>query len=77
MSTDDRAETVGQKEAVIDALFAAWLRFPDQRLGQFLINAVARADIRASLFYVEDFELLRMAEAYVATHGTKEGKGDG
>jgi hypothetical protein len=52
----DRAETEGQKEAVIDALYAAWLKRPHLRLGQLICNVTQPGP---PVFYVEDFELVR------------------
>jgi hypothetical protein len=57
-----RAHTTEQKRAIIERLYAAWLRYPEQRLSQFISNATRGCDI----FYIEDeaflAELEQMAE---------------
>lgn len=57
MSIKDRADTPGLKEAVIDQLFATWLKYPEMRLGQLLVNFLDRNG--PDMFNIEDFELYR------------------
>lgn len=70
----DRADTDGLKEAVIDALYVVWCRCPQLRLGQLLANALIRGDDERPLFYVEDFDLLRKAEAFVRSQHPSDGE---
>lgn len=67
--SDQRAYTEGQKEAIIDALFTAWRKMPELRLGQLLANALIRGGDEVPLFYVEDFDLLKKTERFVAEYG--------
>ena len=67
--SDQRAYTEGQKEAILDALFVAWLKMPELRLGQLLANALIRGGDEVPLFYVEDFELLKKTERFVDEYG--------
>lgn len=60
MERHERATTPEQKREVIDRLYAAWLKVPDLRLGQFLSNAVSE------IFYVEDGAIADDAEAYAS-----------
>ena len=39
-------------DRILTLLRVIWLRFPDWRLGQLLVNAVP--EIESSLFYIED-----------------------
>lgn len=54
-----RAHTPEEKKAICDRLYAAWLKNPQQRLGQLLLNA-ARSE--TEFFYAEDQELIRLVE---------------
>ena len=59
MSTPGRADTPEKKRAVVEAVLAAWLCSPDQRLGQLISNGVTRAHGHAAdIFYAEDDELV-------------------
>ena len=60
-----RAQTPGEKRAVIERLYAAWLAAPDLRLGQ-LIDLGAE---KASLFYIEDQPFAEHMEKFAAHHG--------
>ena len=58
-----RAVTAKDKRAVIERLYAAWCAFPDQRLGQLIVNACS-ARSTSPLFYTEDEGLCVAAERY-------------
>lgn len=45
----------------------AWMRFPDQRLGQMLLNAVGED----KLFHIEDDDLVEKVEQYVKDFALK------
>jgi hypothetical protein len=65
-----RAETDEQKKQAMDRLLDAWKRCPSLRLTQFLFCAVAPgADMSASLYNLEDFDLVRDAEEWARLHG--------
>jgi len=49
-----RADTPEKKRAVMEAILAAWLKSPHQRLGQLLVNLCRDG---SDLFYVEDTDL--------------------
>lgn len=65
MDTKDRAVTPEQKRAVIERLYAAWLAKPNLRLGQLIANASFRCDASFDPFFVEDFPLVKAAEAWI------------
>jgi hypothetical protein len=68
-----RAETPGEKRAIIERLYAAWLIMPDLRLGQLLENAVPGSPaLGSALYYCEDFELVDRLEKYCMDSKTKE-----
>lgn len=48
----------GPQEALLAALRESWLRNPEQRLGQLLVNAANPKTPCAELFYLEDRALL-------------------
>jgi hypothetical protein len=52
--------TPEQKRAAVERLLAAWLRLPDERLGQLLLNACP-----SGFFYAEDEALLNALESRV------------
>jgi hypothetical protein len=52
--------TPEQKRAAVERLLAVWLRLPDERLGQLLLNACP-----AGFFYAEDEALLNALESRV------------
>ena len=59
----DRAQTEGEKREVLARLLACWLKHPDLRLGQLLVVAAdRRPGSPPSMFYIEDRELVRLAE---------------
>jgi hypothetical protein len=58
-----RAVTPFRKRMVMERLYELWLSAPDQRLGQFLENAVH--DSYMSAFDVEDDQLVAAAERFV------------
>lgn len=47
-----------RSEALLAALREAWLRHPEQRLGQLLVNAANPKTPCPELFYLEDQALL-------------------
>ncbi len=61
-----RAVTPGQKRAVIERLYAAWLHQPQQRLGQLLQNAIHHPlrSTDSSMFNVEDMDLVSKVEGF-------------
>jgi hypothetical protein len=64
MTSSRRAVTEGQKRAVLDMIYQAWLAHPELRLGQLIYNAAlgGTSDVRGAcdwLYAVEDFELAR------------------
>jgi hypothetical protein len=64
MSAAQRANTPEQKKAVVERLLAAWLKCPDLRLGQLILNACpAGREPRSWAYNVEDFALLDHVEA--------------
>lgn len=58
-----RAVTTEAKRAIVERLFAAWLRAPELRFGQMLTAAADRAERDA--FYIEDEALCEAVEALV------------
>ena len=54
-----RASTVAQKSLMIETIFQAWIRCPDLRLGQLIVNAIRASETAANvpLFYIEDDKL--------------------
>jgi hypothetical protein len=58
--TGERALTVTQKRAIVDAVLKQWLRMPELRLGQLIDNALA-----GDLFYAEDSEIAPALERFV------------
>jgi hypothetical protein len=69
MERYERAVTPEQKRAVVERLYAAWLKVPNLRLGQLIANAVDGGEI----FYVPDGGLADDVESY-AYPRRKEGK---
>lgn len=55
----DRAVTSEQKRAVVERLYAAWLKVPEQRFGQLVFNATD-----CLIFYTEDEALAELIEDY-------------
>lgn len=60
-----RAITPEAKRDVSERILKAWLAMPDMRFGQFIENVV-RFCAEAGAFYVEDAELARACEAFIA-----------
>ena len=58
MKTTSKADQSHIQEALLAALREAWLRNPEQRLGQLLVNAADPRTPCAELFYLEDQVLL-------------------
>lgn len=56
-----RADTNEKKEALVKRLLVAWKSVPDQRLGQFLFNAIDEED----MFFMEDSRLIEVLENYL------------
>lgn len=63
MKIEGRAYTEGEKRAVIERVFAAWIQTPHLRLGQLIGNAVGDP------YYTEDDELARRLETFAERHG--------
>lgn len=64
LRTKGRAVTPEDKRIIVERLLAAWSASPDERLGQFIVNATA-ARSKCPLFYEEDDGLCVAAEKYV------------
>lgn len=62
MTLPGRARTPEQKRAIMERVLAAWLRLPEQRLCQLIVNACHRSDV----FYVEDEPLAERVEGFSA-----------
>lgn len=60
MKTLDRARSEKEKEEVINRILYMWKKFPDLRLGQLIENC--RLPGGTDLFFIEDYELVRMVE---------------
>ena len=53
-----RAITVAQKIMMIDAICQSWIKRPDLRLGQLIVNAIRASETaNVPLFYIEDDKL--------------------
>jgi len=54
-----RSNTVAQKSMMIETIFQAWIKCPDLRLGQLIVNAIRASETAANvpLFYIEDDNL--------------------
>ena len=60
-----RANTDSERDEVMQRLLIAWKSSKFQRLSQFLMNAIATSkNPTLDPFYVEDFELVEMAEEF-------------
>jgi hypothetical protein len=57
MAVEGRANTVSKKSMMIEAIFQSWIRCPDLRLGQLIVDAIRSSEIAAPLFYIEDDQL--------------------
>lgn len=66
MKTTSKADPSHIQEALLAALREAWLRNPEQRLGQLLVNAADPRTPCAELFYLEDQVLLERLKATAA-----------
>lgn len=61
-----RATTPEQKRVVIERLYECWLKQPELRLGQLIVNATYEVHQRSGdIFYVEDEELVKLVEDFV------------
>jgi hypothetical protein len=50
-----RAVTATQKSQMIEAIYQSWLKCPDLRLGQLIVNAIRSSETPPiPLFYIED-----------------------
>ena len=53
-----RSNTVAQKSMMIETIFQAWIKCPDLRLGQLIVNAIRASETaNVPLFYIEDDKL--------------------
>ena len=59
-------------ERVLSELGRIWRIYPDQRLGQMLLNAVDQDDI--ALFFTEDDELISIMKTKIYSNFMKEHK---
>jgi hypothetical protein len=73
-----RAITPEQKREVMGRILTAWLRAPDLRLGQLIVNTQRPPGPGPDLFNVEDFELAndvrRFAKFYDRLKRMSEGR---
>ena len=72
---EGRAYTYAEKRAVMEKVLAGWAKTEDQRLGQFLENAVYLDNPEGKdIFYVEDNLLADLAVKYAegSKHGEKK-----
>ena len=46
-------------DGMLEVIRHAWMRYPDLRLGQLLVNAVRPSEPCPEVFYVEDSSLLQ------------------
>lgn len=61
----NRAETEQQKREIIERLFLAWCKVPEQRLGQLIDNShYFHLDEPKSLFSTEDYKLAELVEEF-------------
>jgi hypothetical protein len=58
MKIEGRAYTDEQKRKILDRIYEGWIRYPELRLGQLLVNA------STVLFYREDEALARDVETF-------------
>ena len=56
---EGRANTVSKKNMMIEAIFQSWIKCPDLRLGQLIVNAIRASETapQVPLFYIEDCDL--------------------
>jgi len=59
-----RARMPDEKHEVMCRILKAWCKSPEQRLGQFLINAAGTAN---KLYYLEDYALVKTVEGRAPT----------
>jgi len=59
--TYERANTDRKKKEICNRLYAAWLKYPQLRLGQLIENA---RDLGVQLFYEEDYDLIKDIEKF-------------
>lgn len=58
MSIKGRANTIADKNQMIDVILQSWIKCPELRLGQLIVNAIRFAENpNVPLFYIEDSEL--------------------
>lgn len=60
-----RALTPEQKRAIVERLLAAWLKMPEQRLGQLILNPFNYAPFVSQ---IEDEYLAEHVERFVEKH---------
>jgi hypothetical protein len=50
-----RALTPEQKRIILESILNSWLKYPEMRLGQLIVNAIRSSEIiPIPLFYIED-----------------------
>lgn len=64
-----RAHTPAEKRAVIERLYAAWCKMPEQRLSQLLVNAIGITAPVPEIFYREDDDVAEDVERFVKERG--------
>jgi hypothetical protein len=61
-----RANTTTQKSSMMQSLFQAWIKCPELRFGQLIINAMQAQEKQVPLFYIEDCELEKAVVEFIA-----------
>ncbi len=57
-----RAFEYSQKREILERLLTEWVKRPEERLGQLIVNALP-ARMSSDPFYVEDYDLIEMIES--------------
>lgn len=66
MDNPKRALTVAQKSSMIETMFQSWIRCPEMRFGQLIVNAIrSSSNANIPLFYLEDSDLESMIVDFV------------
>ncbi len=61
---EGRATLDLQKKEVISKILNVWLSNPNLRLGQLLVNAMSDPSIKTDIFFIEDYDLLKLVEEF-------------
>lgn len=49
---------------IIEEVKKVWLRFPNLRLGQLIINAIENEKVQPDLYYIEDEKMIEVLKDY-------------